>query len=162
MHGLPDKQFLELYAHWESDVVNTIGKKYELICSQYPDWENFILNGGIFRLDAILARQRDIKQYFTTFTLQPGESKEKLKHLVTEIFPFRPTLKIFDFHFVEEHIDTNYHIHTIYRSEKSVPKSRLKNYEKYGFIDHQKCKSWEEAYTYINKENPSTHISEKR
>lgn len=152
---LPDNQFRSIYLHFAEDIFDTVGKTHDAIVAKYPDWENFIMNGGIFRLDKILSARTTKHQYFTTFTLKNIEDKEKLKHLVTQIYPHRPTLQISEFHYVEEHIDSNYHIHTLYRSKKSIPKTRLDYYTRYGFIDHQKCKSWNDAYTYINKENNS-------
>lgn len=158
MYGLPDAQFYTLYNHWEQQIYELKGMQYESIIKKYPDWEDFILNGGIFRLDKISNRKSKGRSYFTTFTLNPNQDKEKLKYLVTEILPYRPTLGIIEFHYTEEHKDSNYHIHCLYKSTKTISKSRMHNYEKYGFIDHQKCKSWEEVFTYINKENPSVKI----
>lgn len=96
--------------------------------------------------------------YFTTFTLAPGNDPSKLKQLVTENMPKRSSLHITKFEYTEEHVDSNYHIHTLYTASKPIKKTNLKYYSKYGHIDHQPCKSEADTYAYINKENPSTKV----
>lgn len=96
--------------------------------------------------------------YFTTFTWNPKEPQEKLKELIITVLPYRKALCITRFTYTEEHTDSNYHIHAIIYTSKPLKKDRMKNYEKYGKINHQPCKSEADAFTYINKENPSHTI----
>lgn len=120
-----------------------------------PEFLEFISEGCLYRLNEI--NKRVTHEYFTTFTLKPGACKDKLKNMVIK-FAQRKALCITEFHYTEEHVDTNYHIHALFRSSKPIYYNRISHYETHGKINHQTCASWSDALTYINKENPSHQI----
>lgn len=131
--------------------------KYDLLLSAYPESEvhSFLIHYIEWRKQ----KMPKLYHYFVTFTHNPSSSQERLRKLILENLPHRQSLAIVNFEYTEEHKDTNYHIHAIITTRKPLKKDRLAPYKRYGHIDFQRCKSLADAFTYINKENPSHTIT---
>lgn len=139
-----------LAAHSPSDHM------YDLLSSAYErnDVHSFLCHYIEWRKKSM----PKLYHYFVTFTHNPSADKDRLRKLIIEKLPYRQSLAIINFEYTEEHVNTNYHIHAIITTRKPMKKDRLAPYKKYGHIDYQPCRSINDAYTYINKENPSHTI----
>lgn len=154
-------QILSDYLKCVRDPSKTGSDIHDFMESKYASNFHTFMEKALYR-EALYGKPNTINlkvyEYMTTFTLKDKEYADKLKDLVTNRFAKRAALSIIEFHYSEEHKDTNYHIHCVYRTSKPMKKNRLEPYSRYGYIDHQPCRSWQDAITYINKENPSHAI----
>lgn len=92
--------------------------------------------------------------YFMTWTTNPKYNADIVRKNFKRFLERNGNLKIERVDWVEEHVDTNFHIHAYVICHKTLHKKHIAHYEKNGKINIQQCKgSVDEIIDYISKEN---------
>lgn len=96
-----------------------------------------------------------VYHYFMTWTTNPKTScADTTRKNFNRFLERAETLAIERVDYVEEHVESNFHIHAYVKSHKTIHKKHIQHYERYGKIDLQKAKgTLEEINAYISKEN---------
>lgn len=99
-----------------------------------------------------------VYHYFMTWTTDPKHSCADTTRKNFNRFLARwRTLGIERVDHVEEHVDSNFHIHACVKSHKTIHAKHILPYQKYGRVDLQKAKgTFEEIIEYMSKENTPT------
>lgn len=109
------------------------------------------------RLDEAQIQEQEPERnyhYFMTWTKKPDSSFDAVRRNFVKFSERATTLGITDLWSVEEHLDTNPHIHAYVCSKKPLTRSRYRYYEREGHIDKQKAKgNKDEIRDYMSKEN---------
>lgn len=105
-------------------------------------------------------------RYFITWTVNPNakiprqsettydDLIEKVRSSFNNFLSRHKKLQISEVWHCEEHIDTNFHIHSYVKANECLKKSVFTNYSKWGNIDKQKAKgSDEDIEAYLGKES---------
>lgn len=93
-------------------------------------------------------------RYFLTWTKKPDVHFDVVQRNFARFLDRTDTLKISRLWYVEEHLESNAHIHCYIETARTFPRSRVRHYETAGKIDKQKAKgSLEEIEDYMSKEN---------
>lgn len=92
-------------------------------------------------------------KYFLTFTTAPNVSFDAVRENFQK-FCSRAALELLRIWYVEEHLDTNPHIHVYVETSKQLSMSRLASYKKCGAINKQVARgSLVQIEDYMSKEN---------
>ncbi len=92
-------------------------------------------------------------KYFLTFTTAPKVSFDAVRENFRK-FCRRDALALLRIWYVEEHLDTNPHIHVYVETSKQLSMSRLAGYKKCGAINKQVARgSLDQIEDYMSKEN---------
>lgn len=98
-------------------------------------------------------KDKKLHKYFITFTTKPTSKFEDVKNCFQRFTKYTsPGFK--KLWYVEEHLDSNPHIHVYAECENLITRNGIKRLEKHGRIDKQRAKGNEsQVMDYLGKEN---------